>query len=198
MAAIRPDYKVMVNRMISLVKAMGDNLISVIPTGDVKNGITATSIGGIRETLEHLRNGHPVGFFPSGAVSDLSLREMRIRDREWQESVIRLIQKARVPILPIRFFDGNSPFFYLLGLIDWRIRVLRQPSELFNKAGKKHRVGIGEIIPVEEQDQYVDHKSFGIFLRKSVYEMPLPGSFIRRSLINFPEPELNADEVKQP
>jgi putative hemolysin len=121
---------------------------------------------------------------------------MRIRDREWQESVIRLIRKARVPILPIRFFDGNSPFFYFLGLIDWRIRVLRQPSELFNKAGKKHRVGIGKIIPVEEQDQYVDHKSFGIFLRKSVYEMPLSGSFIRRSLINFPGPELNTDALK--
>lgn len=197
MAAIRPAYKVMVNRMLSLVKAMGDNLISVTPTGDAKNGITSTSINGIRETLNHLRNGHPVGFFPSGAVSDLSLKEMRVRDREWQESVLRLIHRAKVPILPIRFFDGNSLFFYFLGLIDWRIRILRQPSELFNKGGKPHRVGIGNIISVLEQEQYADHKSFGAFLRRAVYEMPLPESYIRRSLLNFPQTELiNHEKIK--
>jgi putative hemolysin len=185
MAGTRPDYKFMVNKILSMVKAMDENFISVTPKGNKKKGITATSINGIRETLTSLRDGHPVGFFPSGAVSDFSLREMRIRDRKWQESILHLIHSAKVPILPIRFFDTNSAFFYSLGLINWRIRLLRQPSELFNKNRKEHRIGIGNIISVQEQEQFDNCVSLGTFLRGKVYKMPLPSSFIPRTVINF-------------
>jgi putative hemolysin len=181
MAGIRPDYKLMVNKMLSLVKTMAENFISVTPTGSKKTGITSASIQGVRETLTCLKGGHPVGFFPSGAVSDFSLKDMRIRDRKWQTSIIHLIKSVKVPILPIRFFDTNSKFFYFLGLINWRIRSLRQPAELFNKRGQKHRIGIGNIISVKEQDNYNDISTFGAFLRKIIYEMPVPGTFIPRT-----------------
>jgi hypothetical protein len=88
---------------------------------------------------------------------------------------------VRVPILPIRFFDGNSLYYYLLGILNWRIRVLRVPSELFNKKDKVTRVGVGKILTVEEQDRFPDTASFGLHLRKMVYEMPLPNSFTPRT-----------------
>ena len=181
MAGIRPDYKLMVNKMLSLVKTMAENFISVTPTLNKKQNISKESIHGVRETLKRLGEGHPVGFFPSGAVSDFSLKDMRIRDRKWQSSIIHVVKSVKVPILPIRFFDTNSKFFYFLGLINWKIRSLRQPSELFNKKEKKHRIGIGNIISVQEQEKYADTESFGAFLRKTVYEMPLPQSFIPRT-----------------
>ena len=186
MAHIRPDYRFMVNKLIAHVKTMQENFISVIPTTNKKNP-ALSNINGIRETFTHLREGHPVGFFPSGAVSDFSLKDFRLRDREWQHSILSLIKSVKVPILPIRFFDRNSVLFYFLGLINWRVRSSRLPYEVFNKAGKKIRLGIGSLIPVEEQEQYPDVKSFGAFLRKMVYEMPLPGSFIPRSALNFQE-----------
>ena len=37
-AGIRSDYKLMVNKIISLVKTMQENFISVIPTGNRKGG----------------------------------------------------------------------------------------------------------------------------------------------------------------
>ena len=181
MAGLRPDYKLMVNEMLGMVKTMAENFICVTPTGNFKKGITAASLNGIRKTLAHLREGHPAGFFPSGAVSDLSLLNLRVRDRKWQDSILHLIHRVRVPILPIRFFDGNSPYYYLLGLLNWRIRVLRVPSELFNKKDKVTRVGVGKILTVEEQDRFPDTASFGLHLRKLVYEMPLPDSFTPRS-----------------
>jgi putative hemolysin len=176
-AGIRPDYKFMVNKILAMIKTMSGNFISVIPTGNKKTGIKAASIRGVRETIEHLRGGHPVGFFPSGAVSDLNLRNFTVRDRSWQESILHMIHSARVPILPVRFFDKNSPLFYFLGLINWRIRLLRLPSEVFNKNGLQPRIGIGELIPVREQQRFTDATSLGAFLRKTVYEMPLPDSF---------------------
>jgi putative hemolysin len=177
-AGIRPDYKFMVNKILAMIKTMSGNFISVTPAGNKKTGIKAANIRGIRETLEHLRRGHPIGFFPSGAVSDFSLIDFTVRDRRWQESILHVIRSARVPILPIRFFDKNSPFFYFLGLLNWRIRLLRLPSEVFNKNGQEPRIGIGELISVKEQERFADASSLGSFLRKTVYEMPLPDSFL--------------------
>ncbi len=188
MAEMRPDYKFMVNRILSLVKTMQENFISVMPKNNVNTGVNVTSITGIRETLTHLHNGHPVGFFPSGAVSDFSLKNLKVMDRTWQEGIIRLIASAKVPIIPIRFFDRNSWFFYFLGMINWKIRLLRLPSELFNKCDQRPRIGIGKIISVKEQEQYPDARSLGLLLRKAVYEMPMPASFVPKTLIHIPEP----------
>lgn len=184
MASVRPDYKFMVNEILSLIKTLDGNFISVTPADNKNSDLTSTNIGGIRETLEYLRGGHPVGFFPSGAVSDFSLRHLRIRDRPWQEGILKLIHSAKVPILPIRFFDRNSTFFYFLGLINWRIRMLRLSSEVFNKKDQVLRVGIGNIISVKEQERFDSPESLGVFLRKAVYEMPLPASFISRKSIH--------------
>jgi len=178
MARIRPDYKFIVNRILSLVRTLECNFIPVVPTGNKKTGVKAASIRGIRDAIGHLREGHPLGFFPSGAVSDFSLRDMRVRDRRWQDSILHLIHSMKVPVIPIRFFDKNSPFFYFLGLIDWRIRLLRLPSEVFNKRDRQQRLGIGEIISVGEQSQFADPLALGDYLRKKVYEMPLPDEFV--------------------
>jgi putative hemolysin len=185
LAAIRPDYRFMVNKILSLIKTLNGSFISVTPTGNKKTGVTAASIKGIRESLEHLHNGHPLGFFPSGAVSDFSLRDLHVRDRGWQKSILHMIHSAKVPVLPIRFFDKNSTLFYFLGLLNWRIRSLRLPSEVFNKRNQEPRIGIGNIISVEVQEQFTDAEALGSFLRKTVYEMPLPASFVPRKMINL-------------
>lgn len=182
-ARLRPDYKFMVNKLLSKIKTLDDNLISVEPAGNKKAGVKAASLRGVRETIQHLRNGHPMGFCPSGAVSDFSLRDLRVRDRKWQNSILRVIHSVRVPVIPLRFFDKNSPFFYFLGLINWRIRLLRLPSEVFNKKDQEPRIGIGNIITVEEQQQFADADSLGAYLREKVYEMPVPESFIPGKMV---------------
>ena len=104
-----------------------------------------------------------------------------LSERDWQDAAVRLIRKARVPVVPVRFFDRNSRFYYALGLIDYRVRFVRLFHEVFNKRGSCPRVGIGAPISVEEQEQYPDLQSFKSFLRSSVYDMPLPESFVKRS-----------------
>lgn len=182
---LRPGYKVMVNTIISRIRALEPNFITVVPTGDRRTAPRPESISGVRETLLCLRNGLPVGFFPSGAVSDLSLRDGCIRDRQWQEPALRLIKKAGVPVIPVRFFDTSSSFYYSLGLISSKVRLLRLPAEALNKRGKEVRVGIGETIWPEMQSTCRDMEEFGRMLRSSVYDMPLPDVFQPRSGANF-------------
>ncbi len=174
MGHLRPGFKVMVTEFLALIESLRPSLIVVNPKNNLHSDITAKNIHGVREVLERLKDGEPVGFFPSGAVSDLKPKDRTICDREWQPAVLRLIQKAKVPIVPVRFFDHNSLFFYLLGLIDWRIRVLRLPRELVNKKGKRIRVGVGKVIDVETQLKYPNIKEFGDYLRNSVYGMTMP------------------------
>lgn len=168
---IRPDFKVMVNKFLGRLETLGDNFICVTPVGAERTAPTKESILGVREAVAHIRNGGALGLFPSGAVSDLSLKEGCIRDREWQEPVIRFMQKMHVSIVPVHFLDRNTDFYYSLGLIDWRVRLLRLPAEVFNKRGKRTRIVIGEIITPEHQAEFTDLHQFGKFLRNQVYSL---------------------------
>ena len=166
---MRPDYKVMVNKFLGRVESLEDNFICVTPTIGERTAPTKDSIQGIKGALSHVRNNGALGLFPAGAISDLSLKDGCIRDREWQEPVIRLIKKLNVPIVPVHFIDRNSNFYYLLGLIDWKVRLLRLVAEIFNKRGKSTRIAIGEIISPEEQAEFADLDKYGMFLRNKVY-----------------------------
>lgn len=182
---VRPDYKLMVNQFLAKIETLSDNFINVVPNGNDIGAPKAASLSGIRETLSRLREGHPVGCFPSGAVSDLNLKEHAIRDRQWQTAILRVIQKARVPVLPVRFFDGNSRTYYRLGLISPKVRLLKLLSEVFNKRGDVVRLGIGEVISPEEQDLCENAEDLGVLLRNRVYGMPLPDDFRPRSSFSF-------------
>jgi putative hemolysin len=98
-------------------------------------------------------------------------KELRIRDREWQPSVVRLIQQLKVPVVPIYFHGHNSTFFNILGLIDWRLRTLRLPREVFLKTGKEIHVSIGNPISPEEIARYSTVEELGKFLKQSTYDL---------------------------
>ena len=182
---LRPDYKVMVNKFLCRVKSMDSAFIPVVPVTADTEGVSAESISGVRVAYRHVLEGHPIGFFPAGAVSNFEFGGMSIRDREWQEPVMRLIWKMHLPVVPVRFFDRNTAFFYFLGMINWKIRVLRLPHELLNKKGKVARVGIGEVITPEMQDACKDMDEYTAMLRSSVYDMPMPSVFVPRAELSI-------------
>jgi len=178
---VNKDYKIMVNRVLSKVEAFMPCCIQVDPKTNASKGVTTTNILAIKSLIEHVRSNKPLGLFPSGAVSDLKLKKKKLEDREWQEGIIKVIKKLETPVIPVRFFDHNSRFFYLLGLIDWRIRTLRLPHEIVNKRGKLCRVGIGKPILPEEMAQFQDIESLQKFLRDKIYSMEIPDNLVLRS-----------------
>ena len=172
----------MVNEMLTWIPGLAPSFLAVNPATAVSKGVSDTSVNGVRSALLQLRDGGPLCLFPSGAVADLKPREgWTLRERDWQDAAVRLIRKARVPVVPVRFFDRNSRFYYALGLIDYRVRFIRLFHELFNKRGTAPRVAIGAPISVEQQEQYTDLQAFKAFLRSSVDDMPLPERFANRS-----------------
>ncbi len=166
----RPDFKVMVNMILNHIGALRPNFIAVDALASNDPSKRAVSVKGIADAMRHVKQGHPLGFFPAGAVSKLTWG-LRIEDREWQPSVLRIIQKLKVPVIPIYFHGHNSWKFTLLGMIDWRLRTLRLPTEVFNKKGYNFRVSVGDIITPETLAQYSTPEQLGAFLKQETYKM---------------------------
>jgi putative hemolysin len=169
-AAKRKDFKMMVNWMLTRIDVMEENFIGVNPYAKgSKMANVKSSFGGVKQSLEHLKEGHPLGFFPAGGVSTSHLTYTK--DREWQEPVLKLIRKAKLPVIPMYISGTNSWLYRFLGFIDWRLRMVRLFHEVANKNGKKIHIRFGEPILVEEQSQYEDIKAFGEFLKAKTYAL---------------------------
>lgn len=169
-ASIRPEFKVMVNMVLNHISAMRPNFIAVDALASDDPAKKAVSMKGIKEAIMQVRSGKPIGFFPAGAVSKLN-SHLRLEDREWQPSIIRLIKQFDKPVIPIFFHGSNSTWFNILGVIDWRLRTLRLPAEVWRKCHTTIRISVGEPIMPEELNKYADIKELGEFLKRKTYQL---------------------------
>ncbi|MCM1072072.1 MAG: 1-acyl-sn-glycerol-3-phosphate acyltransferase [Alistipes timonensis] len=167
----RPDFKVMVNMTLNYINAMRENFIAVDPMASDDPKKRAVSMQGIKEVIKRVRGGHPVGFFPAGAVGKVNWR-LRVRDREWQPNVVRLIEQLKVPVIPIFFHGTQSWLFNFLGVVCWQARTLMMPHEVFNKVGREMRITVGDPIPVDEQLRHQGSlEEFGKYLYDTTYAL---------------------------
>ncbi len=166
LSKIRPDYKVMANFLLKKIEPIKDYFLGVNPFENRKD---ISSAGGIKEALRHLADGKPLGLFPAGEVSAYQADSNSVEDKEWSASVLKLIRKANVPVIPIYFKGSNSMFFQLLGLIHPMLRTVKLPSELLNKKNRVIKLRIGNPITVEVQHSFSDMIQYGKFLRAKTY-----------------------------
>lgn len=168
LSIVRPDSKLMANFLLKKVPNLSDYFIAVNPFENVEH---SSSISGIKNTIELLRSGLPIGIFPAGEVSTYKLETQQITDKQWHPVVGKLIAKAKVPVVPVYFHGNNGLLFNLLSFIHPALRTVKLPSELFNKQGQKIRLRIGKPInPVDLPYQNNTTKLLG-FLRAKTYAL---------------------------
>ena len=80
-----------------------------------------SSVVGIKETLRHLSDGKPLGIFPAGEVSTYRDGKLVV-DKPWEEGALKLIRKAKVPVVPIYFHAKKSRLINWLSKIDDSLR----------------------------------------------------------------------------
>ena len=168
-ARYRPEYKVMVNKMLMMISALAPNFISVQPHSNTEDARKA-SMNGIREAMQHVRNGYPIGFFPAGAVSKLK-RNLTTEDREWQPSIIRLVKQFKKPVVPVYFYGRNTLMFYFLRSITYILSSLRLPTEVMKRYGTTLRVAVGKPVMPEEYAHIEDIEELARFLKSKTYEL---------------------------
>lgn len=170
-ASRSPNFKMMVNMILGLIDTMTENFIVVNPNGI--GGKKSISLNGIKECISHLQHGNPLGFFPSGAISNMKLRcgKKEIIDREWQPSVIKIIQKAQKPVIPIHVSGMNSFSFYASKIFGWQARNLRLCHEMINKNEHEIVLTVGQPILPSELKKYPDTAQLGEFLKATTYAL---------------------------
>ena len=167
----RPEFRVMVNMILNKISAMRPNFIAVDAWASNDPAKRAVSVAGIRQALKQLKQGEPVGFFPAGAMSKTTLHD-GLQDRPWQPSVLQIIHRAKVPVIPIYFHGSNSWWCNFLGHACWPARSLRLPAEVFRKCGKTMHISVGQPISVEEQATHgATPEELGAYLREKTYEL---------------------------
>lgn len=165
----RPDIKILANFLLQRVEPISQFILPVNPFEDRKS--QSSSIAGIKMSFQHLHEGNVLGIFPAGEVSSYNRDNFGICDREWQIPALKMIKKARVPVVPVYFEGTNSKIFHLLGLIHPSLRTAKLPSEIFNKRHKKIRIRIGNPISVKDQDEFADIARYGRFLRAKTHAL---------------------------
>ncbi|EGD33628.1 MULTISPECIES: GNAT family N-acyltransferase [unclassified Capnocytophaga] len=162
----RPDYKVMANFLLTKIKPLAPYIIQVNPFENHKE--VSSSLMGFKQSIEHLKEGKPLGMFPAGEVSTQPSGNIYV-DKTWDKSAIKLIKKANVPVIPIYFHAKNSPLFYQLAKQSDTLRTAKLPSELLSQKNKTIGIRIGRPISPKTQDEIEDLYEFSNFLRRKTY-----------------------------
>jgi putative hemolysin len=189
----RPDFKILANFLLHRIEPMKSYVMPVNPFERKKE--LQSNLGGFKASLEHLKDGHPLGVFPAGEVSTYRDGKL-IVDKPWQEAAMKLIQRAKVPIVPIYFHAKNSKLFYRMAKMSDTLRTAKLPSEVLTQKQRLIRVRIGNPISINAQDEYKTLEDFTNFLRTKTYLLANP--FEKKKLIDslpkklkFPKPTKN-------
>lgn len=174
--------KVMANFILKRIKPIANQICAVNPFESDKESYS--SIAGIRQALSQLQQGYPLGIFPAGEVSTRTQKFIGpINDKAWDISALKLIQKAKVPVLPVYFHAKNSDIFYWMADFHNNLRTVTLPSEVLKSKGKQITVRIGNIVCVETQSQFNNINQFGEMLRTKTYQ--LRNAYIKPKTINI-------------
>lgn len=166
-----PNFKIIANFLLHRIVPMKKYIMPVNPFENHKDA--KSSVIGIKETLRHLSDGKPLGIFPAGEVSTYKDGKLVV-DKPWEEGAIKLIRKAKVPVVPIYFHAKNSKLFYWLSKVDDTLRTAKLPSELLTQKDRVIKVRIGKPISVNEQNEIESFEEYSEFLRKKTYMLANP------------------------
>ena len=162
----RKDFKIIANFLLHRIEPLKPYIMPVNPFEDRKD--VKSSIAGFKNSILHIREGHPLGVFPAGEVSTYRDGKLVI-DKPWEEAAMKLIQKAEVPVVPIYFHAKNSKLFYKLSKISDTFRTAKLPSELLTQKHRTIKVRIGKPISLNAQKEHSTLQEFSEFLRKKTY-----------------------------
>ena len=188
LAEKRPDYKIIANFLLHKIEPLKPYVLPVNPFEDRKDA--QSSVAGIKSALQHLKEGNSLGIFPAGEVSTYKDGKL-IVDKPWEDGAIKLIHRAKVPIIPIYFHAKNSRLFYLLSKINGTFRTAKLPSEVLTQGSRVIKVRIGKVISIKDQEEHENIDDFHSFIRKKTYMLANPfqanGPLIKAPNLKLPK-----------
>ncbi|MCG8526784.1 MAG: lysophospholipid acyltransferase family protein [Opitutales bacterium] len=163
----RPDVRILANELLGRIHALKTYLLEV----NVFGGSAAANQNrrSIRQALEWVRSGGCVASFPSGVVSHLHLRNLRVEDPLWNDHLTMIALRSKAVVVPFYFDGRNSWLFHLAGLAHPMLRTVMLGRELLRTRGKSVTVRIGQPVSVKALSKFENSKECTRFLRLKSY-----------------------------
>lgn len=156
-------YKLFANEILMHIAAMQPSFIPVNPSASAESPINRHAV---ITAFRHIAEGGCLGLFPAGCVARLH-GDGKIHEEVWKESLMKMVARMQVPILPVYFEGRNSWLYHALGLLSWKLRTLCLPNEVFAKRNEIIHIKVRDpIFPTVMQDLKTS-KRLEEFLRHS-------------------------------
>jgi len=162
---VRPDLKVLANRGLGIFKEISDYFIFTNPLSpnDPKNGPS------LRQCVKHVQSQGALLIFPAGKVSYYQKAKSGISEHIWNKLVGRLVSIEECQYVPIFVNGENSPGFYRIEKIYFKLRMLLLGRELLNKTGAKIVINTGNPIKQKQFDKQLNHTDKAMLCRALSY-----------------------------
>ncbi len=139
---VRPDVRVLVNRLLAGIPELRGEVIFVDPFDPA----APENVGAMREAIRHLRRGGMLLTFPAGTVPHVQPRKLGVADPEWSESIARLVRLSGAAALPVYVPGRNGLLFQSVGLVHPRLRTALLPRQLLGMRNRTIEVRIGRAV----------------------------------------------------
>ncbi|MGB3727463.1 MAG: lysophospholipid acyltransferase family protein, partial [Glaciecola sp.] len=139
---VRPDIKVLANKGLGIFRELRSYFIFTNPLSekDPQNGPS------LRQCIKHVQQNGALLLFPAGRVSYYQPSKRAISEHSWNKIVGRLVSIPNSAFVPVFVSGTNSKWFYRLGRVYFRLRMLMLARELLNKIQSKVRINAGNAI----------------------------------------------------
>ena len=136
LSMVRNDVKVVAHYLLQKIEPVSSYFVAH-DFGD-QSKTELQNYNGVKDAVLHLTNGGVLCVFPAGEVGNYGTIE-DLTDQVWQFPVVKFIQKAHVPVLPVYFQGTKSKLFYLMAKVNPSLWLGKLPAKLLNKKiGRAH------------------------------------------------------------
>ncbi|NIY93094.1 lysophospholipid acyltransferase family protein [Vibrio diazotrophicus] len=164
---IRSDVQILANQYLKTVPEL-DSLFIGVDVFETDKARKA-NLQAMRQAHKHLEQGGLLLMFPAGEVSQLvDSKQRRLEDKEWSQSVSRLIKKHKAAAVPVYIEGHNSTHFYMAGKIHPLLRTIMLGRELLNKKQTCIDISISDAIHYKEMQHLCDQQLVN-YLRLNTY-----------------------------
>ncbi|HJZ71592.1 MAG TPA: GNAT family N-acyltransferase [Vicinamibacterales bacterium] len=165
---VRPDVRVLANRVVARIPELHDSCFFVDPFGGPH--AAARSRAGLRAAHVWLRRGGALAVFPAGDVGHAWM-DGSLVDSPWKTTFERLADATGATIVRAFIEGHNSRLFYMAGRVHPWLRTALLGRELLNRRGCTIPVRIGahrdevadEVARLDDRACLVESGSFRVF-----------------------------------
>ncbi len=169
----RNDIKIMASHTLRNIQPLKDIILPIDSLDD--NFPKEYRLKGTKTAFQHLQDGGCLIIFPAGEIASFKKQLKMITDSQWQQPIIKFIQKANVPVYPAFIAEIKKPWYSsFIKQFSSISENNKLPQELFFRNNLNINCRIGKEIKPDTINSFTSVSQLGRFLRVKTYALGSP------------------------